>query len=78
MHTPTLDQSEQWLTTREVAARTRMSVGWVTKQRKSGALPHVRVGRNIRFRLADVEAFQRTFKAAESEPAPVIRLRAVA
>lgn len=51
----------QLLTTAEVAALMRKSTGWVTKQRKSNALPHLQVGRAVRYYRADVEAFIGTF-----------------
>lgn len=71
----------QLLTTAEVAALMRMSTGWVTKQRKSGALPHVPVGRTVRFRRSAVEALQAQladFGQPEPELAQVIHLRPVA
>jgi excisionase family DNA binding protein len=48
----------QLFTVADVAALMRHSPGWVRKQYRSGALNYLRDGRSIRFRRADIEAFQ--------------------
>lgn len=48
--------TEQYLTADEVAAMLRCSRRSVTNYATRGEIPHVRIGRLIRFRLSDVEA----------------------
>jgi excisionase family DNA binding protein len=48
----------QLLTVADVAALMRRSTGWVRKQYRNGVLTCLRDGRSIRFRRADIEAFQ--------------------
>jgi excisionase family DNA binding protein len=63
----------QLLTTAEVAALFRRSRGWVKAKRDAGDLPYLRDGRDIRFRRADVERFQKTLEQPETR----VRLAAV-
>ncbi len=51
-----------YLNCREVAAITGMSLSWVYLHVQSGAtprLPHVRLGRAVKFRRGDIEALLR-------------------
>lgn len=41
----------------ELAALLNVPASWVRESVRSGAIPHVRLGRYVRFELADVEAW---------------------
>ncbi len=44
------------LTTRDLAARWRCGVQWLANERSAGrGVPYVKLGRAVRYRLADVE-----------------------
>lgn len=45
------------LTVEEAAAYLRMSVHWVYKQSAAGTLPRLKLGRVVRFRRADLDAW---------------------
>ena len=47
--------TERLVTAGEVAERLGVPESWVRESARSGAIPHVRLGRYIRFDLADVE-----------------------
>jgi excisionase family DNA binding protein len=48
---------DRLLTADEVADRLGEPTSWVRESVRSGAIPHVRLGRYVRFDLADVEAW---------------------
>ena len=47
------------LTAEELAEREKVPVSQIYRLARSGMLPSIRLGRYVRFRLADVEAFER-------------------
>jgi excisionase family DNA binding protein len=47
--------SDRLLTAAEVADLLAVPVSWVRESTRSGAIPHVELGRYKRYRLADVE-----------------------
>jgi excisionase family DNA binding protein len=49
--------SDRLLDAVEVADRLGVPVSWVRESARSGAIPCVRLGRYVRFDLADVEAW---------------------
>jgi excisionase family DNA binding protein len=49
--------SDRLLTADEVAELLAVPVSWVRESTRSGAIPHVELGRYRRYRLADVEAW---------------------
>ncbi len=49
--------TERLLDAREVAERLNVPVSWVRESTRSGCMPHVRLGRYVRFELAEVEAW---------------------
>ena len=49
--------TERLLTAEEVAELLAVPVSWVRESTRSGAMPHVRLGRYVRFDLANVEAW---------------------
>ena len=63
--------SDRLLDAREVAERLSVPVSWVCESARSGAIPHVKLGRYVRFELADVEAWLEQCK----QPGRSIRLR---
>ena len=63
--------SERLLDAIEVAERLGVPVSWVRESARSGAIPCVRLGRYVRFDMADVEAWLEACK----RPGRPIRLR---
>jgi len=49
--------SEQWVRLPDVAAHLSVSHSWVNKAVQFGLLPVHRVGRSLRFRLSEVDAW---------------------
>jgi excisionase family DNA binding protein len=49
--------SDRLLDAKAVAERLGVPESWVRESARSGAIPHVRLGRYVRFDLADVEAW---------------------
>ena len=57
--------AETLLTVQEVAALLKVPVSWVyerTRRRGSERLPHVKVGKYVRFRPAEIEAYLETLR----------------
>ena len=54
------DDFRRFLTVPELAARWRISDRTVQRLIKRGALPHLRIGRQVRLGLDDILAFERT------------------
>jgi excisionase family DNA binding protein len=55
------------LNVQEVAAVLKVPVSWVyerTRRRGIGRLPHLKVGKYVRFRLAEVEEYLETLRRA--------------
>jgi excisionase family DNA binding protein len=49
--------SDRLLDAKAIAERLGVPETWVRESVRSGAIPHVRLGRYVRFDLADVEAW---------------------
>ena len=49
--------NDRLLDAREVAEWLGVPVSWVRESTRSGAIPHVRLGRYVRFELVQVEAW---------------------
>lgn len=64
-------ESERLLLAEEVAELLAVPVSWVRESTRSGAIPHVELGRYKRYRLEDVEAWL----ASCSKPGRAITLR---
>lgn len=47
--------TERLLTAAEIAERLGVPETWVRESARSGAIPHIRLGRYVRFDLSDVE-----------------------
>jgi excisionase family DNA binding protein len=54
--------NERLVTADEVAEFLAVPVSWVRESTRSDAIPHVRLGRYRRYRLADVEAWLKECK----------------
>jgi excisionase family DNA binding protein len=63
--------ADRLLDAREVAERLNVPESWVRSSTRSGAIPHVQLGRYQRYRWADVEAWLESC----SQPGRVVRLR---
>ena len=50
-------KSECLMKVKEVADLTSMSVSWVYQQVELNTIPHVRLGKSIRFRTDDIQAW---------------------
>jgi excisionase family DNA binding protein len=72
MNAPLVDPL-QLLTVADVAGLMCRSERWVREQYRSGALTCTRNGRSVRFRRADIEAFQRR-SAPASDDAPLAQV----
>jgi excisionase family DNA binding protein len=54
--------SDRLLDAKEIAERLGIPESWVRESARSGAIPHVRLGRYVRFDLGDVEAWLESCK----------------
>lgn len=63
--------TERLLDAAEVAELLHVPVSWVRESTRSGAMPHVALGRYKRYRLADVDAWL----ASCSRPGRAVALR---
>lgn len=60
-------QPEKLLTVRELAVFLSVPASWIyerTRQRGVNRLPHLKIGKYVRFRLSDVEAYLETLRRA--------------
>lgn len=57
------------LTADEVAALLRVTTGWVYAQTRANRIPHVRLGRYVRFRAHAIQAWLGTLERARSQAA---------
>jgi excisionase family DNA binding protein len=62
---------EQLLTAEQVAERLSVPTSWVRSNTRTGAIPHVPLGKYKRYRWSDVEAWLETC----AKPGRVVRLR---
>jgi excisionase family DNA binding protein len=54
--------TERLLTAAEVAERLNVPAGWPLEQARAGNIPHVRLGRYVRFEWSEIEAWLETVK----------------
>lgn len=52
-----ISSSERLVTAAEVAEHLAVPVSWVRESTRSGAIPHVELGRYVRYRMSDIEAW---------------------
>ena len=55
--------SDRLVDAQAVADRLDVPVSWVREQTRSGAIPHLRLGRYVRFDLEDVDEWLETQRA---------------
>jgi excisionase family DNA binding protein len=55
--------SDRLLDAKEVGALLHVSEGWVREQARSGAIPHVRLGKFVRFSEADILGWVESLKS---------------
>jgi excisionase family DNA binding protein len=53
---------DQLLTAEQIAKRLAVKVSWVRSETRSGAMPHVKLGRWVRYDAADIDAWVETCK----------------
>jgi excisionase family DNA binding protein len=63
------------ITADEVAALLRMTPAWVYAETRRGGIPHMRLGRYVRYRRSAIEAWM---SGLEECPAPALPARATA
>ena len=66
--TPNLDRG-QLLTADEVAALMQVTRGWVYAETRRNALPHLRLGRYVRYRRSAIEAWMASIEQGPPEHA---------
>lgn len=66
---------ERLLTTNDVAERLARSARWVREQAREGAIPSFKLGKAVRFRESEIEAW--LDKQGRGERLPVRRLHAI-
>lgn len=52
--------TEKWVTSNEAADHLGVSQSFIFKRCASGSIPHVKIGRALRFRLTDLDAWAST------------------
>jgi excisionase family DNA binding protein len=57
--------SEQFISRRDASARFSISTQWIDKKIRSGELAAFRLGRSVRIRVVDLEAFLKPVVAPE-------------
>lgn len=48
---------ENWVTTQQAAAHLGISQSFIFKACAAGSIPHAKIGRALRFRLSDLDAW---------------------
>jgi excisionase family DNA binding protein len=59
---------DQLLTADDVAELMRVTRAWVYAETRRDRLPHLRLGRHVRYRRAAIEAWMRTVERGPSQP----------
>jgi excisionase family DNA binding protein len=69
----------EWLTIHEAAALLRVRVSWIYERTRTNSIPHVKLGKYLRFDRGELTAwlaeFKRDGRRAEPPPRPA-RIRA--
>jgi excisionase family DNA binding protein len=66
--TPTANEQDPLLTADEVATLMRVTRAWVYAETRRDALPHLRLGRYIRYRRSAIEAWLATVERGPGCP----------
>jgi len=61
-----MNDAEPLMTTIEAASRLHVSPSWLKKQAAAGQVPHVRLGRSVRFTTDNVDAIIAAGQSAAS------------
>jgi excisionase family DNA binding protein len=75
MIAPTADSNEDLLTAAEVASLLRMTSGWVYAETRANRIPHLRLGRYVRYRRSAIEQWMGEIETGKTFP-PVVSLSA--
>jgi excisionase family DNA binding protein len=75
MLAPTADPNEDLLTAAEVASLLRMTSGWVYAETRANRIPHLRLGRYVRYRRSAIEQWMGEIETGKTLP-PVVSLLA--
>lgn len=67
---PGRDRAETLLTADEVAELLRVTRGWVYAETRARRIPHVRLGRYVRYRRSAVEAWVDGLEASSTDALP--------
>jgi excisionase family DNA binding protein len=52
-----MEMADQLLTIRDVAAHTGLPLSWLYAQTAANTIPHLKIGKYVRFRLGEMEAW---------------------
>lgn len=66
MIAPTADSSEDLLTAAEVASLLRMTADWVYAETRAKRIPHLRLGRYVRYRRSAIERWMGEIEAGRT------------
>jgi excisionase family DNA binding protein len=58
-----LGDGRQYMTAEELAVRLHVTVAWVYAETRAGRIPHVRLGRYVRYWRPGIEAWEREKEA---------------
>jgi excisionase family DNA binding protein len=64
----TLNDGDELLTAEEVAAMLRMTPAWIYAQTRKDALPHVRLGRYVRYRRSAITQWLAAIETGDGTP----------
>lgn len=65
---PEPDGRDQLLTADDVAELMRVTRAWVYAETRRNALPHLRLGRYVRYRRSAIEAWMQTIERGPGSP----------
>jgi excisionase family DNA binding protein len=71
MIAPTADSNEDLLTAAEVASLLRMTSGWVYAETRANRIPHLRLGRYVRYRRSAIEQWMGEIETGKTLP-PIV------
>lgn len=68
MIAPTADSNEDLLTAAEVASLLRMTSGWVYAETRANRIPHLRLGRYVRYQRSAIEQWMGEIETGKTLP----------
>lgn len=75
MIAPTADSNEDLLIAAEVASLLRMTSGWVYAETRANRIPHLRLGRYVRYRRSAIVQWMGEIEMGKTLP-PIVSLSA--